>query len=102
MAENSWILNLLVLLGPLLVMSLVTLLTSVFAGLVAPSAWLIGFCLLAYLLGAWGYCTSCGVRFRIQRPAFFVPVDMSPRRRNAYSMLCFLCGFSFVSWFVLI
>jgi hypothetical protein len=102
MAENSWMLNLLVLFGPLLVTILVTGLASVVVGLAAPSAWLLGLCLLTYFAGAWGYCISCGVRFRFQRPAFFVPNDMSPGRRDCYSAICFLFGFTFVSWLVLI
>jgi len=102
MAENLWMLNLLVLFGPLLVTTLVTGLASVVAGLAAPNAWLLGFCLLAYLTGAWRYCASCGVRFRFQRPPFFVPIDMSPGRRDCFSAICFLFGFTFVSWLVLI
>ncbi len=102
MAENSWMLNFLVLFGPLLVTTLVLGLASVVAGLTAPSGWLLGLCLLAYLAGTWGYCASCGVRIRFRRPAFFVPSDMSPGRRDCYSAICFLFGFTFASWFVLI
>lgn len=102
MAENSWMLNLLVLFGPLLLTILVTGLASVLAGLAAPSVWLLALCLATYFAGAWGYCASCGVRIRFQRPAHFVPTDMSPGRRDCYSAICFFCGFTFISWIVLI
>lgn len=102
MDEYTWVLESLFLFGPLLTIFLTAGLSIWIEGLATPPAWILGACFLIYILGVRGYCSANGVRIRFHRPMFFVPVDMSPSRRNWYSTICFLFGFSAVSWFALI